>query len=76
MSKVALRSRQRPALLRTGGDHLFLVRYFLGSGSVTLRPWVRVATTMRRPVVFDGRNLLEPRHMRALGFTYMAVGRP
>ncbi|MGW3148876.1 UDP-glucose dehydrogenase family protein [Streptomyces sp. NPDC001177] len=38
--------------------------------------WARVAATMRRPVVFDGRNLLEPRRMRVLGFTYMAVGRP
>ncbi|MFF3334119.1 UDP binding domain-containing protein [Streptomyces sp. NPDC002888] len=38
--------------------------------------WARVAPTMRRPVVFDGRNLLELRRMRSLGFTYMAVGRP
>ncbi|SEG97285.1 UDPglucose 6-dehydrogenase [Nonomuraea solani] len=38
--------------------------------------WARAAGTMRRPVLFDGRNLLNPAEMRALGFTYMSVGRP
>ncbi|WP_067127951.1 UDP-glucose dehydrogenase family protein [Microtetraspora malaysiensis] len=38
--------------------------------------WAQAATTMRRPVLFDGRNLLEPAEMRALGFTYISVGRP
>ncbi|MDH6577214.1 UDP-glucose/GDP-mannose dehydrogenase family protein [Kitasatospora sp. MAP5-34] len=38
--------------------------------------WVRAAQGMRRPVLFDGRNLLEPKRMRAAGFTYMSVGRP
>jgi UDPglucose 6-dehydrogenase len=30
---------------------------------------------MRAPVVFDGRNIYSPEHMRALGFTYFSVGR-
>lgn len=30
---------------------------------------------MRRPVVFDGRNLYEPRTMRDAGFTYYSIGR-
>ena len=30
---------------------------------------------MRTPVVFDGRNLYSPEHMRALGFTYFSIGR-
>lgn len=38
--------------------------------------WERAATVMRRPVLFDGRNLLDPAEMRALGFTYLSVGRP
>ncbi|WP_407842162.1 UDP-glucose/GDP-mannose dehydrogenase family protein (plasmid) [Streptomyces sp. DSM 116496] len=38
--------------------------------------WGRVAQLMRRPVLFDGRNLLDPAEMRELGFTYMSVGRP
>lgn len=38
--------------------------------------WAHAAAVMRRPVLFDGRNLLDPAAMRALGFTYMSVGRP
>ncbi|GAA4917943.1 UDPglucose 6-dehydrogenase [Nonomuraea thailandensis] len=38
--------------------------------------WARAAAAMRRPVLFDGRNLLDPAGMRALGYTYMGVGRP
>ncbi|MEV4474096.1 UDP-glucose dehydrogenase family protein [Nonomuraea salmonea] len=38
--------------------------------------WAGMAATMRRPVLFDGRNLLDPREMRGLGYTYMGVGRP
>lgn len=38
--------------------------------------WQRVHDTMARPVVFDGRNLLAPPQMRALGFEYHSVGRP
>ena len=37
--------------------------------------WDEVADTMARPLIFDGRNLLEPRQMGAKGFTYMSVGR-
>jgi UDPglucose 6-dehydrogenase len=31
---------------------------------------------MRRPVIFDGRNLYSPARIRAAGFTYYSVGRP
>jgi UDPglucose 6-dehydrogenase len=30
---------------------------------------------MRRPVIFDGRNVYNPRHMQAAGFTYYSIGR-
>ena len=30
---------------------------------------------MTKPVIFDGRNLYEPRQMQALGFTYHGIGR-
>lgn len=30
---------------------------------------------MRAPVVFDGRNLYEPKTMKSLGFTYHSIGR-
>ncbi|MCS6849871.1 MAG: UDP-glucose/GDP-mannose dehydrogenase family protein [Gemmataceae bacterium] len=30
---------------------------------------------LREPVIFDGRNLYEPKQMTALGFTYYGIGR-
>ena len=30
---------------------------------------------MRQPIMVDGRNLYEPRLMKALGFDYRGVGR-
>jgi UDPglucose 6-dehydrogenase len=30
---------------------------------------------MRSPVIFDGRNQYEPRHVRSLGFEYFGIGR-
>ena len=38
--------------------------------------WRRVHGLMARPTVFDGRNLLSPAQMKALGFEYHSVGRP
>ncbi len=31
---------------------------------------------MSSPVIFDGRNLYDPKNMAAAGFTYYSVGRP
>jgi UDPglucose 6-dehydrogenase len=31
---------------------------------------------MRQPVVFDGRNLYNPKRMKEAGFTYYSIGRP
>jgi len=38
--------------------------------------WKRICDVMARPTVFDGRNLLSPAEMKALGFEYHSVGRP
>ena len=37
--------------------------------------WNRIKGLLRSPVVFDGRNIYSPEHMRALGFTYFSIGR-
>ena len=36
----------------------------------------RMRTLMRQPIIFDGRNVFEPKAMRARGFTYFGIGRP
>ena len=35
----------------------------------------RIKSTLRSPVIVDGRNLYDARKMRALGFTYSSIGR-
>jgi len=35
----------------------------------------RLRTVMRRPVVFDGRNVWEAERMRRRGFEYYSIGR-
>jgi len=35
----------------------------------------KMKALMKSPVVFDGRNIYSPEHMRALGFTYFSIGR-
>ena len=34
-----------------------------------------VKAKMRTPIVFDGRNLLDPETMRQFGFHYYSIGR-
>jgi len=38
--------------------------------------WKRIHASMARPLILDGRNLLSPEKMTALGFEYQSVGRP
>ncbi len=35
----------------------------------------KMRSLLRVPIVFDGRNIYSPEHMRALGFTYFSIGR-
>jgi len=38
-------------------------------------PWQAMKKRMLSPLLFDGRNLLNPEEIRALGFTYTSIGR-
>jgi len=35
----------------------------------------RMRKLLKAPIVFDGRNIYPPEHMRALGFSYFSIGR-
>ncbi|MBK1691363.1 UDP-glucose dehydrogenase family protein [Ectothiorhodospira mobilis] len=35
----------------------------------------RIRRSLKQPVIIDGRNLYEPRHMEDMGFAYYAIGR-
>jgi UDPglucose 6-dehydrogenase len=35
-----------------------------------------IATRLRQPLIFDGRNLFEPALMRQMGIEYHSIGRP
>jgi UDPglucose 6-dehydrogenase len=34
-----------------------------------------IKAKLRQPVIFDGRNLYDPRLVRGMGFEYLAIGR-
>jgi len=36
----------------------------------------RIRRLLKEPVIFDGRNLWEPKTMQEIGFTYFPIGRP
>jgi UDPglucose 6-dehydrogenase len=55
-----------------GADGLALVTEWNAFKFLNLE---RVRALMRRPLVFDGRNIWEPERMRRLGFEYYSVGR-
>jgi UDPglucose 6-dehydrogenase len=38
-------------------------------------PWQAMKKRMLSPLLFDGRNLLDPEQLRALGYTYTSIGR-
>jgi UDPglucose 6-dehydrogenase len=35
----------------------------------------KMKSLMRRPLIFDGRNIYNPKTVKALGFEYVGVGR-
>ena len=63
---------QRPLEALAGADALVLVTEW----PVYKSPdWTQVAHTLRSPVIFDGRNLYDPRRLVEAGFRYYGIGR-
>jgi len=61
-----------PYELAAGADALIVVTEWNEFRHLDM---VRVKTSMRRPVVIDGRNIYVPAEMREMGFTYRGIGR-
>ena len=56
-----------------GADALFLMTEWNEFRGPDLK---RLKNLMRTPVLFDGRNILDPTQAREEGFTYYGIGRP
>ena len=61
-----------PYLAAEGADALFLVTEW---NEFRQPDFARIKAAMKQPVLFDGRNIWNPKRMRDLGFTYYGVGR-
>jgi UDPglucose 6-dehydrogenase len=61
-----------PYAAAAGADALFLVTEW---NEFRQPDFELLKRTMKQPVLFDGRNVWDPRKVRALGFTYHGIGR-
>jgi UDPglucose 6-dehydrogenase len=69
-NRVALCSRSYEAV--EGADALVVVTEWNEFREPDFR---RMKSLMRRPAVFDGRNIYDPKQLRELGFHYEGIGR-
>jgi UDPglucose 6-dehydrogenase len=69
-SRIALCEKSYDAL--AGADALAIVTEW---NEFREPDFGKMRSLLRSPVVFDGRNIYSPEHMRALGFTYFSIGR-
>jgi UDPglucose 6-dehydrogenase len=63
---------ESPYEAATGADAVALVTEWNEFKFLNLE---RLRSALRRPLIFDGRNLWEPERMRRLGFEYHSIGR-
>src|SRR5438552_4902409 len=63
---------KNPYAAAEGADALFLVTEW---NEFRQPDFGRIKAAMNQPVIFDGRNIWNPRKLRELGFTYYGVGR-
>jgi UDPglucose 6-dehydrogenase len=69
-SRIALAANNYAAL--DGADALLLITEWQAFRNPN---YDRMKKAMRQPVVFDGRNIFDPPHLRENGFTYYGMGR-
>jgi UDPglucose 6-dehydrogenase len=68
--RITLCDRSYDAL--TGADALAIVTEW---NEFREPDFEKMRKGLNTPIVFDGRNIYSPEHMRALGFTYFSIGR-
>jgi len=68
--RITLCDRSYEAL--TGADALAIVTEW---NEFREPDFEKMRNGLKTPIVFDGRNIYSPEHMRALGFTYFSIGR-
>ncbi len=61
-----------PYRLADGSDALMIVTEWNEFKQLDL---TRVKGLLKSPIIFDGRNIYEPRRMKEMGFVYRAIGR-
>jgi len=61
----------KPEEVAEGADALLVLTEWNEFKSL---PWTAIKKSMLSPLLFDGRNLLNPQEMRAAGFTYTGIG--
>jgi UDPglucose 6-dehydrogenase len=61
-----------PYEVATGADAVILITEWNEFKHLDMK---QLAGSMRQPVLLDGRNIYDPARMRALGFTYVGMGR-
>src|SRR5579864_9226776 len=69
-TRIALCERSYDAL--AGADALAIVTEW---NEFREPDFDKMRALLKSPIVFDGRNIYSPEHMRALGFTYFSIGR-
>ena len=69
-SRIALCDKSYDAL--SGADALAIVTEW---NEFREPDFDKMRALLKSPVVFDGRNIYSPEHMRGLGFTYFSIGR-
>ena len=67
-----LRYSPDPYEASTGADAVLILTDWREFAAMDLK---RLSDAVRFPIVIDGRNLFDPRHMHDLGFTYISMGR-
>ena len=61
-----------PYKLAAGCDALIVVTEWNEFKQLDLE---KLKGLLKSPVIYDGRNIYDPKHMKDMGFTYRAIGR-